>query len=94
MGIMETMSITKTLSSVRSTVSASRSYTEEGLGQDERDPGRARRREWGLLRRSHPAATSRPWFRGLRTLLVCDHELFADTYPLAFAVMFKRGVLL
>jgi hypothetical protein len=36
-GIMETMSITKTLSSVRSTVSASRSYTEEGLGQDERD---------------------------------------------------------
>ena len=88
---METMSITKTLASVLGTVSASRSSTEEGLGQDERDPGRARRREWGLLRRSHPATTSRPWFRGLRTLLVCDHELFADAYSLAFVVMLGRG---
>jgi hypothetical protein len=32
-----------------------------------------------------------PWFRGLRTLLVCDHELFADTYSLAFVVMLGRG---
>jgi hypothetical protein len=87
---METMSIAKSLTSVLGTVSASRSSTEEGLGQDERDPGRACRREWGLLRcPTRPLQV--PLVQGAADLACMRSELYADTYSLALAFVVMLG---